>query len=196
MPINNLWIPMKMICELSHKWSERQLQGARRPPDNFPRWIKAVRWNSIIYRCSCGFFSFKDPDSECNETPLCFPQLILPRCLMRRSVSLSTVTMYSGNILHTYLNTQTPRPVWQCGDLFSFRNSPTERCCYFSSHLVKPACAVYCVSLLFFTDRVTKVSFQNVSGNMNMLTNRYHVCSLMHSQWLTSTWAFVLDDYR
>lgn len=151
MPINNQWIPMEMISELSQKRSGGLLQGARTVDHltTSPDKIKAVWWNGIIYRCSCGF-PFQDPYSECNETPLCFPPLILfPRCLMRRSVSLSTVTMYSGNILHTYLNTQTPRPVWQCGDLFSFRNSPTERCRYFSSHLVKPACAAYCVPCCF-----------------------------------------------
>ena len=118
---------------------------------NFPTWlsvvvseIKVPRWSSIIYRCCCGFPFMSHIPKAMRLLPV-FLALILPCRFMRRSVSLSTMTMYSGNILQKYLNTQTPRPVWHCRDLFSFRNSPTEGCCCFSSHPVKPACALYCV---------------------------------------------------
>lgn len=49
--------------------------------------------------------------------------IIFLHCLIQRSVSLSAITI--RNILQIYLNTQTPEPVWQCTDLFSFWNPPS-----------------------------------------------------------------------
>ncbi len=58
-----------------------------------------------------------------------------------------------------------------------------------------PSQTCLCLTLsssLFFSDRVTAVAFQNVFGNVNMLTNRYRIRPLMCMTMDDPTWAFVL----
>lgn len=56
-------------------------------------------------------------------------------------------------------------------------------------------CLILC-SLLFFSDRVTAAGFQNVSRNVNMLTYRYRICSLMCMTMGDPHLGFCLSCYR
>lgn len=161
---------LKIICELPQQQPVR-LQGACRPPDTSPTWlsdvvseIKELWWNSIILRRSCGFLSGTTFLMQWYSYLFSSANIALLCTVMWHSVSLSVMTMYSGNILQTYLNTQTPKPVWQCRDLFSFRNSPTEHWCYFSSHPVKPACALYCIPHYF-----SVITLQQLLSRMSLV---------------------------
>lgn len=89
---------------------------------------------------------------------------------------------HSSNI-PKYTNTQ----AW---DLFSFRNSPTECRCYFSSHPVKSACALYCAPQRSCYNRWFPKCLL-----VNMLTNRYHICTLM-DMTMDDPLGFCLSCYR
>lgn len=113
---------------------------------------------------------------------------------MRRSVSPvnnDNVQWQHSSHIPKYTNT-----VWQCGDLFSCRNSPAERRCYFGSHPVKPACAIYCVPYYF-----SIIMLQWLVSKMSLVMWTCWQTGIIYVHlWAQTigdpTWAIVFRRYR
>ena len=143
------------------------------------------------FKACCGFLSGAAFLMQRPSYLFSFVNIPLPfNAAFSFPVSGDSVRWQHSSNIPKYTNTQACLAVR--GICFHSGSPPNEHRCYFSSHPVKPACALYCAPYCFSAITLRPLLIRNVSGNMNMLTNRYRICPLMCMTMGDPTWAFVL----